>query len=122
MIIRESTKSSILHFNYCDFIYEPCLDQNDKNRIQKMQNSCCRLIFGLRKYDNISHTVKTLHLGSFVMKLIDGQDGYTPLKCKLVPRSHIHTLNMRSIHKLTMPHHKTAMFKRSIVYSIIIPI
>ena len=110
----------LAHFNYCDFIYGPCLDQNDKNRIQKMPNSCCRLIFGLRKYDHISYTVKTLnrlsmknrralHLGSFAMKLINGQDTYTPLKRKLVPRSDIHTLNMRNIHKLTMPNHKRAI-------------
>ena len=62
---------------------------------------------------------RTLHLVNFAMKLINRQDIYTRLKRKLVPRSDIHIINMRNIHKLTMPHHKTAMFKRSIVYNII---
>ena len=38
------------YFNYFDVIYSQYLDLNDKNRIQKVQNSCLILIFG-----HISH-------------------------------------------------------------------
>ena len=42
--------------NYCDVIYDPCLNSLDINRIQKLQNCCFRLIYGIRKYDHISNT------------------------------------------------------------------
>lgn len=36
-------------FNYCDVLYGPCLDQVEKQRIQKVQNSCLRFIYGIRR-------------------------------------------------------------------------
>lgn len=116
------------NFNYCDFIYGPCLDFADRKRIQMIQNSCCRLIFGLRKFDHVSHTInkllwlnmenrRTLHLGNFVFNLINKEDSYSPLKGKLVHRSSIHTLNIRFRNKLTMPHHNLAIFRRSFLFN-----
>lgn len=116
------------NFNYCDFIYGPCLNVQEKNRIQKIQNSCCRLIFGLRKFDHISHTYqelnwlrmesrRTLHLGNFVINIVNRQDSSTTLKEKLIPRSSIHPRNIRNNNKLTMPHHCTALFQRSFLYN-----
>ena len=40
--------------NYCNIVYYPCLDRITKNRIQVIQNSCCRFVYRLRKYDHIS--------------------------------------------------------------------
>ena len=44
--------------SYCDVVYGPCLRSLEIRRIQKLQNSCLRLIFGIRKYSRISHTLK----------------------------------------------------------------
>nr|CAH7768680.1 unnamed protein product [Callosobruchus chinensis] len=68
------------HFQYCDFIYGPCLTKAERTRIQKVQNSCCRLIYGIRKYEHISHKIKEcnwlnmdnrmkLHLANFIHKM-----------------------------------------------------
>jgi len=43
------------HLNYCDVVYGPCITLEVSNRIQKLQNSCIRLIYGIRKYEHISH-------------------------------------------------------------------
>ena len=40
-------------FNYCNVVYYPCLDEITKNRLQYIQNVCCRLVHGLRKYDRV---------------------------------------------------------------------
>lgn len=116
------------NFNYCDFIYGYCLDSADKNRIQKIQNSCARLIYGIRKYDHISYIYKehnwlkmdkrrTLHLGTMTMKLVRDQSSPIVLREKLQPRTNIHNCNLRNINKLTMPLHRTALFQRSFTFN-----
>lgn len=118
------------NFNYCDFIYGPCLDINDKNRIQKVQNTCSRLIFGLRKYDHISHTFKELnwlrmdsrrelHLANFLFKVIFNTSFPSVLKSKFITRLNIHLRTIRFSGKMTVPHHQTAMFQRSFTYNAI---
>lgn len=53
------TDSLVLsHFNYCDVIYGPCLDKLDSNRIEKVQKSCLRFIYGIRKFEPISYKLK----------------------------------------------------------------
>lgn len=46
------------HFNYCDSVYGPCIDNIDFNRIQRVQKSCLRFIYGIRKYDRITHKLR----------------------------------------------------------------
>ena len=43
------------NFNYGDIILQGLSNQLE-NKIQKIQNSCIRFSFGLRKYDHITHT------------------------------------------------------------------
>lgn len=116
------------NFNYCDFIYGPCLDVADTYRIQKVQNTCARLIYGLRKFDHISHTFKnlnwllmtnrrTLHLGSFLLKLLNNESLPPSLKNKFVFRDTVHSRDTRFSYKLTMPHHRSAMFQRSFTFN-----
>lgn len=116
------------HFNYCDFIYGPCLDVTDKNRIQKVQNTCCRLIYGLRKYDRVSQKINDInwlrmdnrrlhHLGNFVHGLQIMPYSSRILKRKFVSRSSIHNRNVREKNKFTLPQHRTAMFQRSFIYN-----
>lgn len=125
VLLSESLVLSL--FNYCDFIYGPCLDVIHKNRIQKVQNMCCRFIFHLRKFDHISHKIteigwlnmenrRILHFASFVQNLLIIKPE-SPLLDKLIPRSNIHNCNIRSARGLTMPHHSTAMFQRSFTYN-----
>ena len=45
-------------FNYGDIILQG-INKQLLNKIQKIQNSCIRFSFGLRKYDHVSHTRKT---------------------------------------------------------------
>lgn len=118
------------HFNYCDFIYGPCLDLNDRNRIQKVQNSCLRLIFGLRKFERISHKLcevnwlnmnnrRKLHLGNFVHNLLNSSFSCLSLKNKFVLRSSLHPINIRYGNKFNIPRHHSAMFKRCFIYNAI---
>ncbi|XP_045460716.1 uncharacterized protein LOC123671065 [Harmonia axyridis] len=46
------------HVNYCDVVYDPRLSFVDAKRIQKLQNCCLRLIFGIRRRQPISHTLR----------------------------------------------------------------
>lgn len=125
ILLSESLVLSL--FNYCDFIYGPCLDVIHKSRVQKVQNMCCRFIFHLRKFDHISHKIKEIgwlnmenrrvhHLASFVHILLNLKVD-CPLLKKLIPRSNIHDRNIRYTEGLTMPHHSTAMFQRSFTYN-----
>lgn len=54
------------HPNYCDTVYGPCITNMDSNRLQKLQNSCLRLIYGIRKFDRISHKLKEISWLSMV--------------------------------------------------------
>nr|CAI5861116.1 unnamed protein product [Callosobruchus analis] len=55
-LLCESLVLSQLH--YCDTIYDACLKSSDKYRIKKLQSSCLRLVYGIRRYDQISHKLK----------------------------------------------------------------
>lgn len=118
------------NFNYGNFIYGPCLSVLDKNRVQKVQNTCCRLIFGLRKFDSVSERINELkwlkmenrilfHLGTFIKKLLAVPDSSSTLKNKFVARSTVHSRDIRHKAKFTMPHHHTAMFKRCFLFNAI---
>lgn len=116
------------HFNYCDIVYGPCLDSRDRSRIQKLQNSCLRLVFGLRKFDRISHKLNDLrwlnmlnrrHLHASCMfwrLLITRTPPY--LYAKIQFRTDVHTLNLRHRGRLTPPKHNTEFFKRSFSYCV----
>ena len=79
--------------SYCEFLYGPCLVEIEKNRIQKMQFFCCRLIYGIRKYEHISHKInkckwlkmrdRCIHqVGIFVHKILLTQNSSDILKNK----------------------------------------
>ncbi|KAF2884427.1 hypothetical protein ILUMI_21751 [Ignelater luminosus] len=42
-------------FNYCVPVYHAALDNVTSGRIKKVQNSCLRYVYEIRKYDHISH-------------------------------------------------------------------
>lgn len=115
-------------FNYCDYVYGPCLTTRDASRLQKIQNSCLRYIHGIRKYDRISHTLalthwlnmsnrRKLHANIFFFKLLrNNRPSY--LTAKIRYRTDVHNLNIRRKGMLTIPQHKTTLFERSFSYNI----
>lgn len=116
------------NFNYCDFIYGPCLDLEDRNRIQKVQNTCTRLILDLRKYDHVSHLFEELnwlkmenrrafHLGNFTMKILKNPILPSSIRDRFVFRVSVHSRDVRCVDSLTVPRHRTAMFQRSFTYN-----
>lgn len=116
------------HLNYCNFIYGPCLDVFDKNRLQKVQNSCCRLIFGLRKYDRgISAKIKSLNwlnvnncsvfqLLVFVHRVVNSST-HAYIYDKFTRRSQQHSVNIRSNQLFALPKFRTAFYKKSFSYN-----
>lgn len=116
------------HFNYCDFIYGNSLYHRDTSKIQRVQNTCCRLIFSLRKYDRISHKItdcnwlnmehrRMHHFGVFLHSLFTAPHSSSLLRAKFIPRSDIHDRNIRVVNRFTVPRHRTAMFQRSFLYN-----
>ena len=114
-------------FYYCFTMYYPFLDAVNKKRIQKVQNTCCRLIYDLRKYDHISGKFSELnwlkiddtwklHFLVFVHKICTASSP-TYLRAKLITRNQTHDLNTRHLDDFTMPHHSTAMFQKSFTYN-----
>ena len=116
------------HFNYCDVVYGPCLDSVTSRRVQRVQNSCVRLIYKLNKRDHISHRIKELNwlnmenrrlLHAWVcFQRIVTTKSPPHLYNKIRFRTDIHSLNIRRKSLITPPIHKTALFERSFTYNI----
>uniref|UniRef100_A0A1Y1M732 Reverse transcriptase domain-containing protein n=1 Tax=Photinus pyralis TaxID=7054 RepID=A0A1Y1M732_PHOPY len=114
--------------NYCDTVYGPFLDSADIRKIQLLQNSCLRLIFGVRKFEPISYKLKELkwlnmknrrflHAATvFHNIIINRSPSY--LYEKITFRTDVHNLNLRFKGLLTPPTHVTQFFKRSFSYCI----
>ncbi|VEN38354.1 unnamed protein product [Callosobruchus maculatus] len=115
-------------FNYCDVIYGPCLTKNDINRVQKVQKSCLRYVFGVRRYDPVSYKLpeagwldmrerRELHAAVLFHKIILYK---TPpyLYNKITFRTDIHNINLRFRGLISQPRHCTAMFTRSFSHNI----
>lgn len=116
------------HLNFCDAVYGPCITARVAGRIQKLQNSCIRLIFGIRKYDRISYAYRQsgwlmmgdrryLHLLCLYHKILTNKSP-PYLYNKIRFRTDVHNINIRFKGKLTMPAHNTALFERSFSYLI----
>jgi len=116
------------NFNYCDVLYNSCLDQQDCKRIQMVQNACLRFIYGLRKHDHVSQYLeragwmcmadrRTCHCCVFYHKiLIFKSPPYLYHKIKF--RTDIHNINVRRKDFISIPKYRLEIFKRSFSYSI----
>jgi len=112
--------------NYGSIVYFSFLDVASKHKLQKIQNSCIRFIFGLRVGDHVSHRLRelrwlniearaTLHLACFVWKAL--QNGTPSYICeKLHPRDTIHNKCTRYSSFFDIPKHRTALFQRCFSY------
>lgn len=121
----ESLVISIL--SYSIVLYYPCLDFVTKSRIQKIQNSCCRFVFGLRRYSHISSKINelqwlkmddmfTYHLLILTHKMIKSNKPLYLLN-KLVLRGDINQRTLRSNNQFDIPMHHMQLFKRSFTYN-----
>lgn len=116
------------HFSYCDVVYGPCLDVVTSMRIQRVQNSCIRLIYGLKRRDHVSPKLKELGwLNMADRRLLHAAvffHGIVSTRCppylynKIRYRSDIHNLNIRRKSLITIPVHRTSLFERSFKYNI----
>jgi Reverse transcriptase (RNA-dependent DNA polymerase) len=125
---RELVESLVLPIlSYGITLYYPCLDSLTKYRLQKMQNCCCRFIFGLRKYDHVSEKFKSLRwlkidnlfnyqLSVLVHKILSTSSPEY-LHQKLIFRGEIHKLNVRSVGSLNLPKSRLVIFNRSFSYN-----
>lgn len=115
-------------FNYCCEVYGTCITQDTSARIQRVQNSCLRLIYGIRKFQHISHKLnevgwlnmanrrKLLITCMYHKIIISKKPPYLYYKIRF--REDVHNLNIRHKYTITPPYHKTALFERSFSYCV----
>ena len=48
--------------------FHPCLTKLEELRIQGVQNACIRFIFGIKKFDHVSHKFGQLKLANYERK------------------------------------------------------
>nr|CAI5828047.1 unnamed protein product [Callosobruchus analis] len=124
--IRLTDALVLSNFNYCDVTYNPCIEQNTSDRIQKVQKSCLRFIYGIRKYDKVSHKLKDaswlnmknrriLHSVVLFHNIIYYKSP-AYLTEKITYRTDVHNLNLRFRGKISPPPHRTSIFRRSFSY------
>lgn len=114
--------------NYCDVLYNPFISSACARKLQKLQNSCIRLIFGIRRRDHVSHKLtelqwlnmrgrRLLHSATlFHNILISEKPPYLFQKVKC--RTDVHNLNIRFKGTLTPPCHTLEFFKNCFTYQI----
>lgn len=114
--------------NYCDIVYGPCIDSVVTLKVQRLQNSCLRFIYGIRKFDHISHKLieakwldmnhrRILHSLCLYQKIILFKSP-PYLYAKIRFRSDVHSLNLRFKGLITPPKHHNEFFKRSFIYTL----
>lgn len=114
------------NFNYMDVVYNSRIRLADSNRIQRIQNSCLRLIYGIRRRERIGRKME--ECGWLSMK--QRRDLHSVIFCyniylskkppflyrKINFRSEVHNVNVRSRGLLTIPSHRLELFKDSFSY------
>lgn len=110
--------------NYCNFVYGPCLDQKSKRQLQKVQNSCIRLIYGLRSRDHVTYKLdmlnwlniedrQKLHFACFLHRILrNGFPEYLTNKLKFRYSNYA----IRQCNNMEIPKHRTALYQRSFSY------
>ena len=116
-------------FNYADVLFQN-ISSRLANKIQRVQNSCMRLIFDLRKYDHISHCFerdKTLNMENrrtlhslVLMHKISLRLAPEYLSEKIVRHADLHTYHTRNRQNIAVQRVnitiRTAMFCRFLVW------
>ena len=105
------------HFNYGNILMQN-LTQELINKLQKLQNACTRFVFGLRKYDHISHHFRQLNVlnmenrrkchSLILMHKIMRKKAPSYLCSKIRLRNTIHRHNTRGGNKIHIPSFKNS--------------
>lgn len=119
----------ISKLSYCDTVYGPALLNVDSMRLQRIQNSCYRFSFGIRKFETgISEKIqqsgqlkleklRKLHLLSITHKVLKTKTpGYLHIKLQKL-HNFSNSRETRHKHLLKIPRHATALFTRSFSYN-----
>nr|CAI5821884.1 unnamed protein product [Callosobruchus analis] len=116
------------HFTHALPVYAPAIDTSDQYKIQKVQNSCLRFIFGIRKFQHISHTLQQIcWLNMKNRSLLNMLTLYHSIILRKEPaylfekiefRRDVHSRDVRNKTLLSIPYHKSALYERSFSYSI----
>ena len=106
------------NFNYCDLILQN-MTKLLKEKIQKCQNRCVRFIYGLRKYDHISHirisnkilsmeNRRLLHSLTMMFRI---KNGHAPsyLSERITRHADIHEHNTRNRNNILAPFARSNM-------------
>lgn len=113
---------------HCCQLYSACLDGEYAYKVQKLQNSCLRYIYGVRKYEHISHFLKPTNwlnmnnrfkmyrLCFYHSVMTKKEPRY--LYNKIRYRTDVHNINIRRKDAISIPRHNMEMYKRSFSYSI----
>lgn len=116
------------HFNYCDVVYDSCIDVATSNRIQRIQNCCIRFIYGIKRRERVTHKLKDLRWLNMKDRRLyhslvlyhgivkNRKPDYLYEKVKF--RCHTHSRNTRFKHLISIKMHNTKQFEKSFTYSI----
>lgn len=131
--LNERTKKTLSdslvlsHFNHCDIVYGPCLNASERTKIQRVQNSCLRFIYGMSRRAHITPKLQTIgwlsmtnrrqhHLACLCYKILKNK---TPpyLLDRLKFRTDVHNVNLRKRNIISLPKHRGEKYKGSFSYS-----
>nr|CAH7735754.1 unnamed protein product [Callosobruchus chinensis] len=112
--------------SYANVVFWPALTAREKLSIQKVQNQCIKLAYGLRKFDHFSDKLCAsgwltmnerflVHLACLTYKINNTQIPLY-LYSKLVKRSDLHGRQTRTCSLYDVPSHSTEQFKKSFSY------
>nr|CAI5843558.1 unnamed protein product [Callosobruchus analis] len=125
LMLCESLIVSKISFG--DSVYGPAITKKDAMRLQRIQNSCFRYSFGIRKFEHISHVIKAnsrlnlaqlrnLHLLTLVHKTLKTKiPSYLSKKLKMF--KDVNVLRTRNRDKLVIPKHNSVMYTYSFSYN-----
>ena len=117
-------------FNYVNTVFGPCISVRTAGRIQRIQNSCLRFSYGIRKYNHISPSLQMsgwlnmrqrwiLYLCCMTHKILHtGTPSY--LRELLATNLQLHqsrSSTTRQAAQLTIPRHHSTKFRGSFSYA-----
>jgi hypothetical protein len=123
-------------FNYCDSVYGPALLQTDADRIQKVQNTCLRHIYLVKRFEVTNNVPTPIHITPYRLRagwttMAERRDHHfvcfvhkvvitkAPpyLYRKLTFRNDVSTVNTRRRYDLQVPRPRTEFFRVSFSYN-----
>lgn len=116
------------HFSHCSPVYSESLSAADLYRVQKVQNSCLRFIFGIKKYDHVTFTLQRLQWlnmkNRYIFNMINTIHNIITKEIpvylfnKIQFRKDAHSVNIRHLSNISIPYHRLTLFKSSFSYCV----